>query len=178
MREFPEGLWMDQTFLVPFFFLQVMPRVLLQTGCRAQVWKGAHATKMDIFLVLKHAKIKECHLLSLRTVCIVSVQAVANRYQQEHFGFPVAHLQLLAATITTLGREIWLFHIKAVRARSALSFPHVLSPRWHPCCIWCHPKLTTNVIAYFNFTWLNFALLINLRSRKQWFEVLCSFSRE
>lgn len=127
MREFPEGLWMDQTFLVPFFFLQVMPRVLLQTGCRAQVWKGAHATKMGIFLVLKHVKIKECHLLSLRTVCIVSVQAVANRYQQEHFGFPVAHLQLLAATITTLGREIWLFHIKAVRARSALSFPHVLS---------------------------------------------------
>lgn len=36
VREFSERLFMDQTFPVPFFILQAMPKVI-QIGCRAQV---------------------------------------------------------------------------------------------------------------------------------------------
>lgn len=50
------------------------------------------------------------------------------------------------------------------------------SPRWHLCCNWCHPKLTTNFIARFDFRWLNFALVILLRSCRWWFEVLGSIN--
>lgn len=57
-----------------------------------------------------------------------------------------------------------------------LCFILTFSPTWPFYCIWCHPKLTSNIISYFDSNWLHFTLFINLRSCKEWLEVLCSFS--
>lgn len=144
-----------------------MPRVFTPIGCRAP---GLKCHQEACPKASKNLRMPSA--VSSETVCIVSVQMGADRHTLGSH-LVTWHCWLLChhagqggfgcSTSKQKGHDLlWVF----------LTF----SPRWHLCCNWCHPKLTTNFIAHFDFSWLDFALVIHLRSCRQWFEVLGSIN--